>query len=226
MFGVASNFRKTHGEAAFTALATSAFADADVDGSGCIDTSELQTTLKKMGMTLTDAQTAAIVNQYDDDGNHELDESEFLKLVSDLIDGSAASKLPMAARKSMEKAEARGVVKSMDDLFGSDDDEPKGKKASAPPKKSAAAAKAPTAAKAPAAAAKASAGAAQRGSGAAAPPASAGEAALRETNQKLADQNRALTDRVQQLEAQLAKAGSGGGGAQPPRPGSARSKPR
>ena len=98
MFGVASNFRKTHGEAAFELLARTAFTEADADGSGCIDTSELQATLGKMGMQLTDAQTAAVVRSYDDDGNHELDEGEFMRLVSDLIDGSATSKLPMAAR--------------------------------------------------------------------------------------------------------------------------------
>ena len=76
MFGVASNFRKTHGEAAFSALALTAFTEADTDGSGCIDMSELKTTLGKVGMKLTDAQTAAIVDSYDADGNHELDSDE------------------------------------------------------------------------------------------------------------------------------------------------------
>ena len=63
--------------------------------------------------------------QYDLDGNHELDEEEFVKLVSDLIDGTA--KLPMAAQKSAEKVAARGIVMSMDDLFGSDDEAPPAK---------------------------------------------------------------------------------------------------
>ena len=71
MFGVASNFRKTHGEAAFRMLASTAFAGADTDRSGKIDTSELNATLKKLGMNVTEAQTMEIVREYDADGNHE-----------------------------------------------------------------------------------------------------------------------------------------------------------
>ena len=44
-FGVARDFRRTHGEAAFSLLATTAFADSDTDGSGSIDKSELRATL-------------------------------------------------------------------------------------------------------------------------------------------------------------------------------------
>ena len=106
MFGVASNFRKTHGEAAFRILAQTAFDGADTDKSGKIDTAELRTTLEKLGMKLTEAQTAEVVRQYDADGNHELDLEEFLRLVSELIDGTA--KLPMAAKKQSSKLEARG----------------------------------------------------------------------------------------------------------------------
>ena len=61
MFGVASNFRKAHGEAAFSVLARTAFTEADTDGSGRIDVAELRSTLGKLGMSLTDAQSAAIV---------------------------------------------------------------------------------------------------------------------------------------------------------------------
>jgi hypothetical protein len=124
MFGVASNFRKTHGEAAFRVLATTAFGDADADNSGFIDIAELKKTLSKLGMKLTESQAAEIVRTYDADGNHQLDEEEFLNLVAELIDGSAAAKLPAQARARASQLEARGVVKSMDDLdFGSDDDE-------------------------------------------------------------------------------------------------------
>ena len=42
----------------------------------------------KVGMKLTDAQTAQIVETYDVDGNHELDVDEFMKLISELIDAS------------------------------------------------------------------------------------------------------------------------------------------
>ena len=135
--------------------------------------------------------------QYDLDGNHELDEEEFVKLVSDLIDGTA--KLPMAAQKSAEKVAARGIVMSMDDLFGSDDEAPPAKGKPAP--KPAAKPPAPSASKAaaPSAPAKAAAG-----------PLPAAEASkLRQANAALQDENAKLSSRVAQLEAQLAKAGPG-----------------
>ena len=43
--------RKAHGEAAFRVLASTAFADADADCSGAIDTQELKATLSKLGST-------------------------------------------------------------------------------------------------------------------------------------------------------------------------------
>ena len=121
MFGVASNFRAVHGEAAFKILASTAFRDADTDESGKIDTAELRGTLEKVGMKLTEGQVAAVLTTYDADGNHELDQDEFFRLVAELIDGTA--ELPMAARKTAAKLEARGVVMSMDELDFSDDDE-------------------------------------------------------------------------------------------------------
>ena len=36
---------------------------------------------------------------YDKDGNRELDEAEFIKMVAELIDGTAMKKLPLAVRK-------------------------------------------------------------------------------------------------------------------------------
>ena len=215
MFGVASTFRKSHGEAAFQALARAAFDEADDDGSGCIDMSELQKTLTKMGMKLTDQQTLTIVDLYDEDDNHELDFDEFVLLCSDLIDGTAVAKLPLAARKEFEKVAARGVVSSIDDLFGSDDDEPKKKPPpkKAPPKPAASATKpaakpASTAAKPPVAG---KGGAAPSKAPAAAPPKPlpAAEAAkLKSQNDELSTKNRALEDRVKQLEAQLTAKGT------------------
>ena len=84
LFGVASDFRKTKGEAAFKILCRNTFNEADVDDSGRIDMGELQKSLGKMGMKLTDAQIAAVVKMYDADGNSELDQEEFTKLASDL----------------------------------------------------------------------------------------------------------------------------------------------
>lgn len=63
MFGVASTFRKTHGEAAFNMLAKTIFTETDVDHSGKIDTSELQTALSKLGMKLSDPQTADVLRR-------------------------------------------------------------------------------------------------------------------------------------------------------------------
>ena len=89
MFGVAADFRKAHGEAAFRVLASTAFADADADCSGAIDTQELKATLSKLGIELTDEQVDGVIANYDTDGSHELEEEEFMQLVSALIDGSA-----------------------------------------------------------------------------------------------------------------------------------------
>ena len=206
MFGVASNFRKSHGEAAFQMLARSAFGDADTDDSGRIDMSELHATLSKMGMRLNDAQAAAIVEAYDDDGNHELDVDEFMKLVAEIIDGTAMKKLPLEIRRSLERVEARGIVKSVDDLFGSDDEDKKPKKKKAPPKPVAK----PAASK-PAAGAASSAKPAATGGAKAAPPKPlpAAEAAkLQSANAALTAENGQLSARVKELEAQLAAAKS------------------
>ena len=97
MFGVASNFRKQNGEAAFEMLARAAFTEADVDGSGCIDMAELRGTLKKMGMNLTEPQTATIVDLYDDD---DIDMPAFTPKTPDpfskrLLDGIEASYVPL-----------------------------------------------------------------------------------------------------------------------------------
>ena len=86
-FGVARDFRTAHGEEAFRSLAISAFSEADVDESGSIDKPELRATLKKLGVRMTGA-TAAILEHYDTDSNGQISEDEFLRLVSDIIDGT------------------------------------------------------------------------------------------------------------------------------------------
>ena len=48
--GVARNFRKQHGEVAFTTLASEIFREADEDFSGKIETKEVEKVLKKLGL--------------------------------------------------------------------------------------------------------------------------------------------------------------------------------
>ena len=88
MFGVAHDFRTTHGEDAFAALAKMVFADADEDKSGTVDSQEIRTMLRKLGMVLSDEQALAVLNRYDTNGDGTLDQQEWFGLVSDLIDGS------------------------------------------------------------------------------------------------------------------------------------------
>lgn len=88
LFGVARDFRTTHGEDAFAALAKVVFTDADADKSGTVDSTEVRTMLRKLGMLLTDEQALAVLTRYDANGDGTLDQDEWLGLVSDLVDGS------------------------------------------------------------------------------------------------------------------------------------------
>ena len=92
-FGVARDFRQSHGETAFLTLAQTIFSQSDADGSGYIDTSELFDCLAKLGMSLSDEQLIAVLARYDDDDNGKLDDKEWLNVVSDLVDGSFEEKL-------------------------------------------------------------------------------------------------------------------------------------
>lgn len=69
-------------------LATTAFAEFDADASGRISTWELQSALGRMGIKMTDGEIAQLMQRYDTDGNQELDQSEFMGLVSAFNDGS------------------------------------------------------------------------------------------------------------------------------------------
>ena len=88
MFGVARDFRTTHGEDAFKALAKVVFTDADEDKSGTVDVGEIRNMMRKLGMLISEEQAAAVLTKYDADGNGTLDQKEWLGLVSDLVDGS------------------------------------------------------------------------------------------------------------------------------------------
>ena len=77
-FGVARNFRQTHGEDAFQSMARAAFLEADKDGSGVLDKTELRATLKSCGIHLT-GQTAAILAHYDSNQSGLIEEDEFMQ---------------------------------------------------------------------------------------------------------------------------------------------------
>ena len=109
MFGVARDFRKTHGEEAFKALVTSAFVDTDADGNGSIDKGELRACLKKLGIHLT-GQTGAILEHYDTDKSGLIEEEEFLQLVSDLIDGTFEKTLQPRLEAQMKLQQQQAVV--------------------------------------------------------------------------------------------------------------------
>ena len=109
-FGVARDFRKTHGEEAFAVLVQTAFSEADLDKSGFIDKSELRNTLKKLNIHIVGV-TAAIMQKYDVDGSGEISEEEFTKLVSDLIDGTFEKEAAaLAAAKDREKEKAAAAA--------------------------------------------------------------------------------------------------------------------
>lgn len=88
MFGVARDFRASHGEDAFITLAKSVFLDADLARNGVIDASEIRAMLKKLGMLLTSDQADSVLRRYDADTNGTLDQTEWIGIVSDLVDGS------------------------------------------------------------------------------------------------------------------------------------------
>jgi len=88
LFGVARDFRATHGEEAFAALAAAAFQEADATHDGTIDASELKEVLQNVGIRLNDEQIRQVLVRYDADQSGVIEESEFLPLVSDLVDGS------------------------------------------------------------------------------------------------------------------------------------------
>ena len=115
MFGVAKDFRATHGEEAFKILAGTAFTEADVDKSGTIDKSELRATLKKLGIHLTGA-TATILTEYDTSGDGQIDEQEFLTLASDLIDGSFDTKIKPAVEKAQQEQQQKQVAAQQQQL--------------------------------------------------------------------------------------------------------------
>lgn len=121
-FGVARDFRQSHGEEAFKLLASNTFSDADVDSSGLMDLSELRAALAKLSIKLTDTQVDDVLKHYDIDSSGQLDEGEWLSLVSDLLDGSFDARMglasaPLAADEvAALRAEVHGLRRHNEDL--------------------------------------------------------------------------------------------------------------
>jgi len=145
--------------------------------------------------------------RYDADGNKTLDESEWLGLVSDLIDGTA-KEWSLSAKAALAKQETRGIVMSMDDLV-SDDDEggpapPRLAASTAAARASLSSSQASGSKRAPMpqkATSKAPTGGAARAASSASSQSDTHQ--LRDENRELKETNKALTARVEHLEKQL-----------------------
>lgn len=59
-----------------------AFALFDKDNSGSISASELATVMRSLGLSPSEAEVADLMNEIDVDGNHAIEFSEFLALMS------------------------------------------------------------------------------------------------------------------------------------------------
>ena len=54
------------------------FNDIDADGSGKITSEELSTAMKSIGQNPTEEQVLAMIHEFDDDGDNQIDLQEFL----------------------------------------------------------------------------------------------------------------------------------------------------
>ena len=88
LVGIARNYRAEQGEDKFKTLAKVVFDDADADKSGAIESDEVRTLLRRLGMLLSEEQAMDVLRHYDADSSGSLSESEWLGLVSDLVDGT------------------------------------------------------------------------------------------------------------------------------------------
>jgi uncharacterized Zn finger protein (UPF0148 family) len=112
LFGVARDFRKTHGEEAFNNLAKTVFTQADADGSGAIDAGELYACLTKLGMKLSDDELVEVLERYDDDGNGTLDEREWLSVVRDLLEGTFDAKPPPGPAEPLDAVDELDALRA------------------------------------------------------------------------------------------------------------------
>ncbi|CAE7646713.1 CMD1 [Symbiodinium sp. KB8] len=65
----------------------------DADGSGAVDGAELKSVFAECGQQLTDEEVKDLMQEFDDDGNGELEFKEFLEMMSKLVAGPTTEQL-------------------------------------------------------------------------------------------------------------------------------------
>ena len=80
-----------------------AFALFDKDHSGSISSSELATVMRSLGLSPSEAEVADLMNEIDVDGNHKVEFSEFLALMSRQLKSNDSEQELLEAFKVFDK---------------------------------------------------------------------------------------------------------------------------
>lgn len=80
-----------------------AFALFDKDNKGCISSSELATVMRSLGFSPSEAEVADLVNEIDLNGNHKIEFSEFLALMSRQLKSTDSEQELLEAFKVFDK---------------------------------------------------------------------------------------------------------------------------
>lgn len=80
-----------------------AFALFDKDNNGYISSSELATVMRSLGLSASEAEVADLMNEIDVDGNHKIEFSEFLALMSRQLKSTDSEQELLEAFKVFDK---------------------------------------------------------------------------------------------------------------------------
>ncbi|CAL9732385.1 calmodulin [Monosporozyma unispora] len=80
-----------------------AFALFDKDNNGFISSSELATVMRSLGLSPSEAEVADLMNEIDVDGNHKIEFSEFLALMSRQLKSTDSEQELLEAFKVFDK---------------------------------------------------------------------------------------------------------------------------
>lgn len=80
-----------------------AFALFDKDNNGYISSSELATVMRSLGLSPSEAEVADLMNEIDVDGNHKIEFSEFLALMSRQLKSTDSEQELLEAFKVFDK---------------------------------------------------------------------------------------------------------------------------